>query len=329
MQEDGARPAHPAEREPDMRRILVTGGAGFLGSHLCDRLLADGAEVVCLDNFDTGRHANLTRLIGHPRFTLVDHDVRTAFDAEVDAIYNLASPASPPRYQSDPTGTLTTNVLGAMNMLELAAKCGARILQASTSEVYGDPEVHPQSEAYWGHVNPVGPRACYDEGKRAAETLFADHRRQFGTRVRIARIFNTYGPRMRPDDGRVISNLVTQALAGGEMTIHGDGRQTRSFCYVDDLIEALVRLMATPDDITGPVNLGNPDEIAIGDLAWRIRELAGDRARLVFRDAPPDNPRRRRPDIALARDLLGWTPGVTLDDGLRRTIAHFQSELVR
>ena len=305
-------------------RILVTGGAGFVGSHLCERLLADGHEVICLDNFSTGRQQNVVQLLKNPRFELVQHDVVEPVFVEVDRIYNLASPASPPHYQADPLKTVTTNVMGAYNVLELARTSHARVLQASTSEVYGDPEVHPQSEEYWGHVNCTGPRACYDEGKRVAETLFFDCARRRRVDVRVARIFNTYGPRMRHDDGRVVSNFIVQALSGEPLTIYGNGTQTRSFCYVDDLVDGLVRLMET-DVPLGPVNLGNPDEFMVSELAARVLVMTGSTAGLVNRELPQDDPRQRRPDISRAKQLLGWEPRVGLADGLGRTIEYFKA----
>ncbi len=305
-------------------RILVTGGAGFVGSHLCERLLADGHEVICLDNFSTGRRQNVVQLLKSPRFELVQHDVVEPVWVEVDRIYNLASPASPPHYQADPLKTVTTNVMGSYNVLELARTSHARVLQASTSEVYGDPDVHPQSEDYWGHVNCTGPRACYDEGKRVAETLFFDCARRRRVDVRVARIFNTYGPRMRHDDGRVVSNFVVQALAGEPLTIYGNGTQTRSFCYVDDLVEGLVRLMET-DVPLGPVNLGNPDEFMVSELAARVLVMTGSTAGVVNRELPQDDPRQRRPDVSRAKQLLGWEPRVGLADGLARTIEYFKA----
>ncbi|GBD41301.1 UDP-glucose 4-epimerase [bacterium HR39] len=305
------------------RRILVTGGAGFLGSHLCERLLAAGHEVLCVDNFYTGRRANVAHLLDDPRFELMRHDITFPLYVEVDQIYNLACPASPVHYQFDPVQTTKVSVHGAINMLGLAKRRKARILQASTSEVYGDPEVHPQSEDYRGNVNPIGPRACYDEGKRCAETLFFDYHRQHGLEIKVARIFNTYGPRMHPNDGRVVSNFVVQALLGRPLTVYGDGSQTRSFCYVDDLIEGLVRLMESPSDITGPINLGNPQEFTILELAELVRELTGSRSEIVFRPLPQDDPVRRCPDITRARTLLGWEPRTPLREGLERTIAWF------
>ena len=309
------------------KRVLVTGGAGFLGSHLCDRLLARGHEVLCVDNFLTGQRANVAHLLGDARFELLRHDVTAPLEVEVDEIYNLACPASPVHYQHDPVKTTKTNVHGAINMLDLAQRKGAKILQASTSEVYGDPAVHPQSEEYWGNVNPIGPRSCYDEGKRCAETLFFDYRRQYGLGIKVARIFNTYGPRMHPQDGRVVSNFIVQALRGEDITIYGEGTQTRSFCYVDDLIEAMLRLMDTGHDVTGPVNIGNPAEFTMLDLAHLVIELTGSAARLVHRPLPEDDPRQRCPDIAKARALLGWQPTVALRDGLARTIGYFDALL--
>ncbi len=310
------------------RRVLVTGGAGFLGSHLCERLLADGHDVLCVDNFFTGTKDNVAHLLGHSHFEVMRHDVTFPLYVEVDDIYNFACPASPIHYQHDPVQTTKTSVHGAINMLGLAKRLRARILQASTSEVYGDPEVHPQREGYWGRVNPIGPRACYDEGKRCAETLFFDYWRQHGLRIKVARIFNTYGPRMHPNDGRVVSNFIVQALAGKPITIYGDGRQTRSFCYVDDLVEGIMRLMGTPDDFTGPVNLGNPAEFTIRELAEKVITLTGSRSKIETRPLPQDDPIQRQPDIALARAQLGgWTPRVALEDGLRKTIAYFEALL--
>ncbi len=305
---------------------LVTGGAGFLGSHLCERLVADGREVICVDNFYTGAKDNLRHLLGHARFELIRHDVWLPLYVEVDRIYNLACPASPVHYQNDPVATTKTSVLGAINMLGLARRRRARLLQASTSEVYGDPQRHPQPESYWGHVNPIGPRACYDEGKRCAETLCFDYRRQHGVDIRVARIFNTYGPRMHPNDGRVVSNFIVQALRGEPVTLYGDGSQTRSFCYVDDLIDGLVRLMER-DATEGPVNLGNPAEFTIRELAETVLRLAGSKSELVFRPLPQDDPVQRQPDIARARELLGWQPRVPLEDGLKETIAWFRKRL--
>ena len=305
------------------RRVLVTGGAGFLGSHLCERLVTAGHDVLCIDNYFTGRRANVAHLIGHPRFEIMRHDVTFPLYVEVDEIYNLACPASPIHYQHDPVQTTKTSVHGAINMLGLAKRLRAKILQASTSEVYGDPTVHPQTEDYWGHVNPIGFRSCYDEGKRCAETLFFDYHRQHRLRIKVARIFNTYGPRMHPQDGRVVSNFIMQALAGQPITIYGDGSQTRSFCFVDDLIEGLIRLMETGDEITGPMNIGNPVEMSIRELAEAVIELTGSKSELVFQPLPHDDPVQRKPDIGLARRALGWEPRVRLRDGLKRTIAYF------
>jgi UDP-glucuronate decarboxylase len=305
-------------------RVLITGGAGFLGSHLCERLLADGAVVLCVDNFFTGARRNIEHLISHPHFELIRHDVTFPFYVEVDQIYNLACPASPIHYQHDPVQTTKTSVHGAINMLGLAKRLRARILQASTSEVYGDPSVHPQTEDYWGHVNPIGPRSCYDEGKRCAETLFFDYWRQHRLQVKVARIFNTYGPRMHPNDGRVVSNFIVQALLGREITVYGDGLQTRSFCYVDDLIDGLVQLMATPPAVTGPVNLGNPAEFSMLELATMVIELTGSHSRIVHRAKPEDDPKQRQPDISRAQNLLDWKPRTALKDGLTSTIAYFE-----
>ena len=308
------------------KRVLVTGGAGFLGSHVCDRLVADGCDVLCADNFFSGTKDNIAHLIGNPRFELLRHDVTFPLYVEVDEIYNLACPASPIHYQYDPVQTTKTSVHGAINMLGLAKRTKAKILQASTSEVYGDPTVHPQTEDYWGHVNPVGLRSCYDEGKRCAETLFFDYRRQHKLRIKVARIFNTYGPRMHPNDGRVVSNFIEQALKGAPITVYGDGKQTRSFCYVDDLIDALVRLMATSDDFTGPVNLGNPEEFTIVELARKVIANTGSRSEIVFKPLPSDDPVQRQPDISLAKQMLQWEPVVALNEGLRRTISYFRAE---
>ena len=308
-------------------RILVTGGAGFLGSHLCDRLLRERHEVVCLDNFFTGRRRNLHPYLSNPDFELVRHDVVEPLLLEVDRIYHLACPASPIHYQYNPVKTIKTNVLGTHNMLGLAKRTRARFLLASTSEVYGDPKVHPQTEDYWGHVNPIGLRSCYDEGKRCAETLFFDYHRQHRLRIKVARIFNTYGPRMHPNDGRVVSNFIVQALCGEPITIYGDGRQTRSFCYVDDLVAGLNALMETGDDVTGPINLGNPGEYTILQLASRIIALSNSRSKLVNKPLPSDDPIQRQPDISCARAALGWEPTVALDDGLQRTIAYFEALL--
>jgi UDP-glucuronate decarboxylase len=307
-----------------MNRVLVTGGAGFLGSHLCERLVGEGADVLCVDNFYTGSRRNVTALLDSKSFELMRHDVCFPLYVEVDQIYNLACPASPIHYQFDPVQTTKTSVHGAINMLGLAKRVKAKILQASTSEVYGDPEIHPQPESYWGRVNPIGMRSCYDEGKRCAETLFFDYRRQHNLRVKVVRIFNTYGPRMHPNDGRVVSNFIVQALRGQNITIYGTGEQTRSFCYVDDLIEAIVCTMGTADEFTGPVNIGNPGEFTMLELAEKILRLCGSRSKLEFEPLPPDDPRQRQPDIALAKQQLGWEPKVGLDDGLRETIAYFR-----
>lgn len=309
------------------KRVLVTGGAGFLGSHLCDRLIAAGDEVLCVDNLFTGTRRNIAHLLGHPAFEFMRHDVAFPLYVEVDQIYNLACPASPVHYQHDPIQTTKTTVHGAINMLGLAKRLDVPILQASTSEVYGDPAVHPQTENYWGHVNPIGPRSCYDEGKRCAETLFFDYHRQLGLPVKVARIFNTYGPRMHPNDGRVISNFILQALEEKPITIYGDGRQTRSFCYVDDLIAALIRLMNSADEVTGPVNIGNPNEFTIRELAQVILAKTGSTAHLEFCALPADDPKQRRPDISHARDLLGWEPRVSLHEGLNATISYFKNTL--
>jgi UDP-glucuronate decarboxylase len=308
-------------------RILVTGGSGFLGSHLCERLLAEGANVICVDNFFSGTRHNIEHLLGHKRFELLRHDVTFALYIEVDQIYNLACPASPIHYQRDPVQTTKTSVHGAINMLGLAKRVRATILQASTSEVYGDPSVHPQQEEYWGNVNPIGPRSCYDEGKRCAETLFFDYQRQHNMRIKVARIFNTYGPRMHPNDGRVVSNFIVQALLGRDITIYGDGSQTRSFCYVDDLIDGLIRLMGSADSVTGPINLGNPGEFTILELASQVLDLAGSRSKIVHRPLPQDDPKQRRPDISKAHDILGWAPRTALREGLGRTIEYFDKLL--
>ena len=310
-----------------MESTLVTGGAGFLGSHLCDRLIRDGRDVLCVDNFFTGGKRNIAHLSGHPNFELMRHDVTFPLYVEVDRIYNLACPASPVHYQFDPVQTTKTSVHGAINMLGLAKRLRARILQASTSEVYGDPELHPQPEAYWGRVNPVGIRACYDEGKRCAETLFFDYHRQHRLDIKVVRIFNTYGPRMHPNDGRVVSNFIVQALRGEDITLYGDGSQTRSFCYVDDLIDAMVRMMDTEADFTGPVNIGNPTEFTIRELAELVVRLVGGRSQLVFKPLPADDPRQRQPDITLARSALRWEPKIALEDGLRETIRYFRDLL--
>jgi len=311
-----------------MKRMLITGGAGFIGSHLCERLLSEGNDVICLDNYFTGSKDNIRHLLGNSNFELVRHDVTEPFYAEVDEIYNLACPASPVHYQYNPIKTMKTSFYGAMNMLGLAKRTKAKILQASTSEVYGDPAIHPQVESYWGNVNPIGLRSCYDEGKRAAETLFMDYHRQNGVRIKIVRIFNTYGPRMNPADGRVVSNFIVQALRGEDITIYGDGSQTRSFQYVDDLVEAMVRTMATGDDFSGPVNVGNPGEFTMLELAGKVLELTGSKSKIVHRPLPADDPRQRRPDITLAREKLGgWSPAVTLDEGLRKTVDYFEKTL--
>jgi UDP-glucuronate decarboxylase len=308
-------------------RILITGGAGFLGSHLCEQLLADGGNVICLDNFFTGAKRNINHLLDHHRFELIRHDVTFPLYIEVDQIYNLACPASPIHYQHDPVQTTKTSVHGAINMLGLAKRLRAKILQASTSEVYGDPNVRPQAEDSWGHVNPIGPRSCYDEGKRCAETLFFDYWRQHRMEIKVARIFNTYGPRMHPNDGRVVSNFIVQALLGRDITVHGDGSQTRSFCYVDDLIDGLIRLMATRADVTGPVNIGNPSELSMLELATMVIDLTGSRSRIVHRPRPEDDPEQRRPDISRAQDLLDWKPRTVLKEGLASTIAYFDELL--
>ena len=321
------RASHPMSLT--RKRVLVTGGAGFLGSHLCERLIAEGHDVLCVDNYFTGRKDNISHLLSLPQFEALRHDVTFPLYVEVDEIYNLACPASPIHYQFDPVQTTKTSVIGAINMLGLAKRVKARVLQASTSEVYGDPTVHPQTEDYRGNVNPLGPRACYDEGKRAAETLFFDYNRQHGVQIKVVRIFNTYGPRMHPNDGRVVSNFIVQALRGEPITLYGDGSQTRAFCFVSDLVEGFVRLMATPDEVTGPVNLGNPHEIPVRELAERIIRLTGSRSRMVFHPLPQDDPTQRCPDITLARKLLDWEPAVELDVGLQRTIAYFATMLAK
>ncbi len=310
-----------------MSKVLVTGGAGFLGSHLCERLLDDGHDVLCVDNYFTGTKRNVAHLMGNPMFELMRHDVTFPLYVEVDQIYNLACPASPIHYQHDPVQTTKTSVHGAINMLGLAKRVKARILQASTSEVYGDPEIHPQTEDYWGHVNPIGIRSCYDEGKRCAETLFFDYHRQHDLDIKVMRIFNTYGPRMHPNDGRVVSNFIVQALRGEPITIYGDGKQTRSFCYVDDLIDAMVGLMDTPHGFTGPVNVGNPHEFTMLELANAVIELTGATSKVIFEDLPFDDPKQRQPDIEMARAELGWEPAIELTEGLTRTIDYFRSTL--
>ena len=311
-----------------VKKILVTGGAGFLGSHLCDRLIAQGHQVVCLDSFFTGSERNIAGLIGNPAFTLMHHDVVDPVRIDgLDEIYNLACPASPVHYQYDPIHTMKTSVLGALNMLELARATGARVFQASSSEVYGDPAVHPQPESYWGNVSSIGIRSCYDEGKRAAETLFFDYQRTHALRIKVVRIFNTYGPRMAADDGRVVSNFIVQALRGEDLTVYGDGSQTRSFCYADDLVEGFMRLMNSDDGIAGPVNMGNPGEFTMIELAERVLRLTGSTSKLVFRPLPQDDPKQRQPDIGRAKSLLGWEPAVALEQGLERTIAYFRTVL--
>jgi UDP-glucuronate decarboxylase len=307
------------------KKVLVTGGAGFVGSHLCDRLLHEGNEVICLDNYFTGQKQNVVHLHDNPYFELIRHDVTMPFFIEVDEIYNLACPASPIHYQYNAIKTIKTSVMGAINMLGLAKRIRAKILQASTSEVYGDPQIHPQVEKYWGHVNPIGERSCYDEGKRAAETLFINYHKQNNVKIKIARIFNTYGPRMHPNDGRVVSNFIVQALRNKDITIYGDGQQTRSFQYVDDLIEGMIRMMGSRDDFTGPVNIGNPEEFTILELAEKVIRLTGSKSGIVKRPLPPDDPSQRQPDISLAKSELGWSPGIKLEDGLERTIKYFKS----
>ena len=308
-------------------RVLVAGGAGFLGSHLCERLLKEGSEVICVDNFFTGSRANILPLIGHPHFELLRHDICFPLQLEVDEIYNFACPASPVHYQRDPIQTVKTSVLGALNLLGLAKRLGCKIFQASTSEVYGDPSIHPQVESYWGNVNPIGYRSCYDEGKRCAETLFFDYHRTHKTRIKVGRIFNTYGPRMDPNDGRVVSNFIVQAIQNAPITIYGHGNQTRSFCYVDDLIEVIVRLMRSPDTVTGPINIGNPTEYRVIDLAQKIIELTGSSSQIVHKELPSDDPKQRRPDISLAQTILGWSPIVSLEQGLADTTAYFRERL--
>ena len=308
-------------------KILVTGGAGFLGSHLCDRLVKNGHHVLCIDNLYTGSEENISHLLGLKEFEFLNHDVVEPVDLRVDLIYNLACPASPPHYQHDPVRTTRTSVIGAMNVLELARKNDIPILQASTSEIYGDPEIHPQTETYWGNVNPIGERSCYDEGKRCAETLFFDYHRQYATQVRVVRIFNTYGPRMHPNDGRVVSNFIVQALLGQDLTIYGDGRQTRSFCYVDDMIAGFLNMMESSDSFMGPVNLGNPNEFTMLELAEKVREIIGSKSELVFKPLPSDDPKQRKPDISLAKEKLSWAPTVGLEEGLSKTIEYFREKL--
>jgi UDP-glucuronate decarboxylase len=305
--------------------ILVTGGGGFIGSHLCELLLSRGNDVICLDNFFTGSKNNIRHLLSNPSFELIRHDVTIPIELEVDAIYNLACPASPIHYQHDPVQTIRTNILGAMNMLDLARRLRIPVLQSSTSEIYGDPREHPQRETYWGNVNPIGVRSCYDEGKRCAETLFFDYHRQYGMPIKVVRIFNTYGPRMLPNDGRVVSNFIVQALKGKDITVYGDGSQTRSFCCVSDLVAGLEAMMNTPDSVIGPVNLGNPGEFTVRELAETIIRLTGSKSKIVYKPLPQDDPARRKPDVSLARELLGWTPGIALEDGLRRTIDYFRN----
>ncbi|HPX34451.1 MAG TPA: SDR family oxidoreductase [Bacteroidales bacterium] len=309
------------------KRILVTGGAGFLGSHLCERLLSEGNDVICLDNYFTGQKQNVVHLIGHPYFELVRHDVTMPYYVEVDEIYNLACPASPIHYQYNPIKTVKTSVMGAINMLGLAKRIRAKVLQASTSEVYGDPEIHPQHEEYWGNVNPIGDRACYDEGKRAAETLFVNYHKQNGVRIKIIRIFNTYGPRMHPNDGRVVSNFIMQALQNKEITIYGNGQQTRSFCYVDDMVTGMINMMDTDDKITGPINIGNPEEFTIHQLAETVVRMTGSKSKIVYHPLPSDDPLQRKPDISKARQLLGWEPKIKLEEGLMKTIEYFRNLL--
>lgn len=312
-----------------MKRILVTGGAGFLGSHLCERLLHEGNEVICLDNFFTGDRRNILHLMDHKFFELVRHDIIFPYFVEVDEIYNLACPASPIHYQYNPIKTMKTSILGALNMLGLAKRTKAKILQASTSEVYGDPQVHPQKESYWGHVNPIGPRACYDEGKRAAETLFINYQQEQGVRIKIMRIFNTYGPRMNPDDGRVVSNFIVQALQGKDITVYGKGEQTRSFCFVDDLISGMIALMNSDDDFSGPCNIGNPSEFSIIELANKVLGMTQSKSKIIYEKLPQDDPLQRQPDISLAKEKLHWQPQVSLEQGLQTTIDYFQNVLTR
>ncbi len=316
-------------RMEESKKIVVTGGAGFIGSHLCERLVAAGHEVICVDNFYTGRKANIAHLLDHPRFDVVRHDITEPLVLQADEVYNLACPASPGHYQADPIHTMKTSVLGSINLLGLARRTGAKSLLASTSEVYGDPLVHPQPESYWGHVNPCGVRSCYDEGKRSAEALYFDYHREHGVPIKVVRIFNTYGPRMRPDDGRVVSNFIVQALQDEPLTIYGDGQQTRSFCYVDDLVDGLMKMMASPDEVLGPVNLGNPGEFTMLELAEAVKRLTNSRSRIVHEPLPQDDPKRRQPDITRARAVLGWQPLVQLEQGLLRTIAYFEAQLSR
>lgn len=318
---------HAERYELIMKRVLVTGGAGFLGSHLCDRLISDGNDVICLDNLFTGSKENIRHLLDNPHFEFIRHDVTDPIQLEVDQIYNLACPASPPHYQYDPVKTAKTSVYGAIHMLDLAKSKKARILQASTSEVYGDPEVHPQPESYRGCVNTIGIRSCYDEGKRMAETLFFDYHRQYGVEIKVIRIFNTYGPRMNPEDGRVVSNFIVQALRGEDITMYGDGTQTRSFCYVDDLIDGMVRLMNSPAEFTGPVNIGNPGEFTMLELARKVIDMTGSKSQIVFRPLPSDDPLQRKPVISLAKEALGWEPSICLDEGLEKTIGYFKGIL--
>ncbi len=309
------------------KSILVTGGAGFIGSHLCEKLLEVGNEVICVDNFFTGQKSNVAHLLNNPNFEVIRHDVTFSLYLEVDEIYNLACPASPIHYQFDPVQTTKTSVHGAINMLGLAKRVKAKILQASTSEVYGDSVEHPQKESYWGNVNPIGPRSCYDEGKRCAETLFFDYYRQYNMSIKVARIFNTYGPRMQPDDGRVVSNFIVQALKGKDITIYGDGSQTRSFCYIDDMVDGLIKIMESPDDFTGPVNLGNPGEFTIKELAEKVINLIKSKSNIIYQPLPIDDPQRRKPDISLAKKALNWRPGISLDQGLRQTVDYFRQSL--
>ncbi len=317
----------PGAWEGDMKRILVTGGAGFIGSHLCERLWREGHDVLCVDNFYTGSKLNVAAMLGHPRFEVMRQDICQPLHVEVDQIYNLACPASPIHYQFDPVQTTKTSVIGAINMLGLAKRVKSSILQASTSEVYGDPAVHPQPESYWGNVNTIGPRSCYDEGKRCAETLFFDYNRQHKVDIKVVRIFNTYGPRMHPNDGRVVSNFIVQALQGEDLTVYGEGTQTRSFCYVDDLVDGIIRLMATPKGVTGPINLGNPGEFTMIELADLVLRLTGSKAKIVHKPLPQDDPRQRKPDITQANQVLGWKPTIALEEGLKQTIAYFKKLL--